>query len=79
MATTETQLQADGRTYGFRQLIRISIAVQVVVLAVVVTVGLISAFQTTALSERLRDASANVLLMQGATQEFELLAGFERS
>lgn len=71
MATTDTQLSAEGRTYGFRQLIRISIAVQVVVLSVVVAVGLISAFQTTALSERLRDASANVLLMQGATQEFE--------
>lgn len=71
MATTDSQLEKTGRTYGFRQLIRISIALQVVVIALVITAGLITAFQTTALSERFRDASSNVLLMQGASQEFE--------
>lgn len=68
---TDSQPQPVNRNYGFRQLIRISIAVQVVVLALVVTAALISAFQTTNLSERLRDSSANGLLMQGVTQEFD--------
>lgn len=57
--------------YSFRRLIRYAIAVQVVVIVVIVGIAIWGALQTTERSNDLQQASGNVLLVQGMTQEFD--------
>ena len=57
--------------YSFRRLIRYAIAAQVILIAVIVAIAIWGALQTTERSNDLQQASGNVLLVQGMTQEFD--------
>ncbi len=71
MAIDEVNTGGTREKQSFRRLIRFSISAQVTVIVVIVAFAIWGALQTTDRSNDLKQASGNVLLMQGLTQEFD--------
>jgi signal transduction histidine kinase len=71
MDRDSTQQQQGAQQFNFRRLIRYSFGAQVAVVAIVLSITLYGALQTTNSSEQLKDTSSNVLLFRGVQQEFD--------
>ncbi|MGB1582885.1 MAG: sensor histidine kinase [Solirubrobacterales bacterium] len=71
MAIDDVNTGGTREKQSFRRLIRFSISAQVTVIVVIVAFAIWGALQTTDRSNDLKQASGNVLLMQGLTQEFD--------
>ncbi|MGH2906831.1 MAG: ATP-binding protein [Solirubrobacterales bacterium] len=69
---TETTVQQQQRAqFNLRRLIRYSFGAQVAVVAIVLSITLYGALQTTKSSDELKNTSSNVLLFRGVQQEFD--------
>lgn len=71
MDRDSNQQQQRAQQLNFRRLIRYSFGAQVAVVAVVLSITLYGALQTTKSSEQLKNTSSNVLLFRGVQQEFD--------
>jgi CHASE3 domain sensor protein len=71
MDTGESKQQQSPQQINFRRLIRYSFGAQVAVVAIVLSITLYGALQTTKSSDELKSTSTNVLLFRGVQQEFD--------